>query len=139
MSSNYFTFDKSQFPIVIIKLNPIEPTVDDINEMFDAMEDVFSTTTGPVITITDNTNGINWLSSSMRIAIGKRVEALNNKYHTRNLAAVLVFTSPMARIMLKGVNLVVKNQTPQHIVKDMDEAINTSRKLLNEYLMGITH
>lgn len=132
MRSKYYTLDTSQLPIVICKLHPVEPTIDDFHQMFDDMEEVFANSTGPIVNITDNTEGTNWLSSQMRIAIGKRLEQLNAKYFDRNLAAVMVFHSPMARIMLKGVNLVVKHQTPQYIVKTMDEAILKAKEILEE-------
>ncbi len=133
MSSTFHTIDKSKFPIVVIGVSPRQPNLEEVDIWFDDMEELFDNSKGPIITITDNTNGMTWLDSNIRIAIGKRAEQFNQKYIDRNIANFLVINSLMARMMLKAVNVLIKNQETQIVVESIDEAMNQANEILKKF------
>ncbi|MEL6535432.1 MAG: hypothetical protein AAFQ98_08475 [Bacteroidota bacterium] len=125
-------FEVSQWPIVRIKIsNTI--TVEDISQMFAQMEQLFLTQEGPCVSVTSFPNG--FLSSEVRVALGKEGNDILGKYSDRILGSIIIVPNAIARMMLKGALLLVKIPFDVKMANNEEEAVKLAKDLLPQTIV----
>ncbi len=117
------------YPIIVSKTNPIDPTVAQVDEFFNEIEAYLNTTTGPYVFVT-YTEESKFISSDARIHIGKKSEEVTAKFKTRNKGSIIVANGIMATMMLKAISVVYKPLKDTIIVKTLDEAFEKAKEIL---------
>lgn len=110
----------SQYPLVTVKFAEDEPSLAAIDQFFDELDVALSKTTGPYVT--KSYGGTKFVSSEVRVKIGKRSHEITKKYLDRSVGSVIVTDSMIGKMMLKGVMLVMKQQIPTKVVASEEEA-----------------
>jgi hypothetical protein len=127
----YADFITKDYPILISKTYPIEPTVADLDEYFNAIDVYLETTSGPYVFISYSEGEAKFLSAEARIHIGKKAEYLSEKYKERNKASIIVTKGIMANMMLKAISIVYKPLKDSTIVTTLEEALEKAKEILN--------
>lgn len=117
------------YPIILSKTNPIDPTPQQIEEYFKDVDDYLSTTTGSYVFISYSDKSV-FISSEARILIGKKAGELTAKYNDRNKGSIIVTDGLVGQMMLKAIALVYKPLKDNIIVSSLDEAFKKAREIL---------
>ncbi|MBY0427512.1 MAG: hypothetical protein K2Q22_17885 [Cytophagales bacterium] len=125
----YAELDTSNYPIVISKTNPIDPSPQQIDEYFNEIETYLDNTSGSYVFISYSDES-KFISSEARIHIGKLAGKLTEKFKSRNKGSIIVSNGVVAQMMLKGISLVYKPLQDNIIVKSLDEAKVKAKELL---------
>ena len=126
---NYSELDFSQYPIILSKTNPIDPTVQQVEDYFTTLDKMLEATSGPYVFISYSDEA-KFISSDARIQIGKWAGKLTDKYKARNKGSIIVTNGVLGQMMLKGIALVYKPLQDNIIVKSLDEAMVKAKELL---------
>lgn len=118
------------YPILVSKTNPIDPTTAEIDEFFSEIEKFLDSTQGPYVFITYSEES-KFISSDARIHIGKQAERITAKFKDRTKGSIIVAGGVMANMMLKAIALVYKPLQENIIVKSLDEAYIKAKELLS--------
>ncbi|HAA11380.1 MAG TPA: hypothetical protein DCE41_06615 [Cytophagales bacterium] len=124
----YGTVDMSQYPVVVLRMNEVDPTPEEIDEFFDELENELEKREGHYVSKVYGQK--NFVSSETRVRMGKRSNAMNEKFKGRSRGTVVIQQSAIARMMIKGIMIVIKQKLPLKIVSNEREA----EKALNELL-----
>lgn len=117
------------YPIVVTKTNPIDPSIAQIDEYFAEIEHFLDSTTGPYVFISYSDKSV-FISSDARIQIGKLASKLTDKYGTRNKGSIVVGNGVIATMMLKAIAVVYKPMKDNIVVNTLDEAFIKAKELL---------
>ncbi|MFQ3575431.1 MAG: hypothetical protein SNJ77_03245 [Cytophagales bacterium] len=117
------------FPIILIKTNPIDPTPQQIEEFFKEVDDYLSQTEGDVVTISWNEKAV-FISSEARILIGKKANEITEKHKTRTKASIIVSEGMVAQMMLKAIALVYKPMKDAIIVSKLEDGYKKAKEIL---------
>jgi hypothetical protein len=127
---NYGELITKDYPIVLTKTNPIDPTMEEIDDFFKEIEVFLDTTTGPYVFISYSEKAV-FISSEARIRIGHHAKRLTEKYGIRNKGSIIVSNGVIASVMLKAISLVYKPLQDNIIVSSLDEAFTKAKELLS--------
>ncbi|HTF80728.1 MAG TPA: hypothetical protein VL947_03350 [Cytophagales bacterium] len=119
----------NEYPIVITKTNPIDPTIEEIDDFFNEVEKFIDSTTGPYVFISYSEKAV-FISSEARIRIGHHASRLTEKYGARNKGSIIVSNGVIATVMLKAISVVYKPLKENIIVSSMAEAYTKAQELL---------
>ena len=117
----YFEIDKTHFPVILIRINPIEMSLKDQQEYLEKVYELVEQFPGLVL-ITDISKG-KPLSSEVRIYQGnwnKKHEAFLKQ---RLNGLVFVNESIIMTIVLKGIFLVQKPPVTHTVVTNLEDAL----------------
>lgn len=117
---DFATFNWSTPHSVIIELNSIDPSSEQIKEFGALLDATLARLEQPFISMVDATHA-KWISSTARIELGKLSKVQEEKYAGVELLTVMVMPNAIVNMMLKGFNLVNKPITPQVIVKSREK------------------
>jgi hypothetical protein len=126
----YFEVDRTHLPVIIYRINPIEPTLKMHEEFLTQSIDDMREFPG-LITIMDLTNAKS-LSAEVRIQQGnwnKKNEAFM-KEHMKGI--VFVNKSAVMAFMLKAIFLIQKPAVPYQVVSDFNEGLAWAKKQILE-------
>lgn len=118
------TLDFASYPVVILNLLASYDQWDDVEELFQKMDEGLAARSGPYVVksvlLKDS------ISAEERIKVGKLSVAISDKYDDRFLASVLIESSKIGRFMAKGAMKLDKNlkrvEKRTHFVKNEQEA-----------------
>ncbi len=130
----YATVDGSQKPILHIVINGIDPTPEQLDEHFaewKAMLEELADFPYPCVIIVDATQS-KFLSSEVRIKIGKFLNDNDVLMKKHIKLIVQVISNPLINIILKGILLVQKPSVPQTVVNSMSKALALASENLEE-------
>lgn len=118
------------YPIVVTKPNPIDPSRAQIDDYFKEIETFLDSQTGPYVFISHSEKSV-FLSSEARIHIGAKANSLTEKYGDRNKGSIIVSNGMVAAIMLKAIALIYKPLKYTIIVSSIEEAYDKAKSLLD--------
>lgn len=118
---NFGVFNCETNKIIKFEISDIEPTIEDVDEFVDMFEQQIQVQTGNFVSVIDGTKG-KWISSSVRIHMGKRVKELESKYAHQHLKTFIVVPNAIVKMMLKGVNIVSKPTIEQVVCSTISDA-----------------
>lgn len=117
------------YPIIVSKTYPIDPSISDINEFFNEIEQYLDSTSGPYVFISYSEKAV-FISSEARIHLGQKAGLITEKFKSRNKGSIIVSGGPIGAMMLKGISLVYKPLRESIIVANLDEAFAKAREIL---------
>lgn len=117
------------YPIILTKPNPIDPSIEEIEEYFDEMEKFLDSTTGPYVFISHKEKAT-FISSEARIHIGNLASKLTEKYGNRSKGSIVVANGTIATLMIKAISMVYTPLKNTIIVSTLEEAYVKARQLL---------
>ncbi|MDX2191125.1 MAG: hypothetical protein SFY32_14785 [Bacteroidota bacterium] len=120
------------YPIVIINLNPIDPTSQEIEDFFNELEVFMDSTTGPYVFVSYNKE-FKYLSSQARLEIGTRANKLNKKYAGRKLADIVVINGLLSGLVLKSLTVIYKPLKDAIIFSTLEEGIQKAKEILSNH------
>ena len=109
-----------EYPVVVLRMNNMEPTIQEVDEFFDALTEELDKREGPYVTKVFGQS--NFVSSEIRVHAGKRSNDMIEQFRGRAKGTAIINKSPIGRMMLKGVFLLVKQPLPMRVVSDEAEA-----------------
>lgn len=125
MNHNYtekvLTVDINSYPTILITINDINPTDEQVKEGIILIDRAFSETSGSCCMIGDGSK-VNWVDARARMLFANGIIELEKKYAHRVQFAVMVVPNPTVNMLLKGLNLIAKPVIPQILVKTLSEA-----------------
>lgn len=127
----YYNIDDGNYPIITVKTFPVDPSVEDINEMFSLLEKTIESHQGPYVCVSYNV-GTKFISSEARIQMGKHVARLATKFKNRDLGTILVVQGNVAQLILKAIALVYAPLKDYTITKDLQEGMRIAQQRLAE-------
>lgn len=131
MDSKYANVDLSEYPIIVVHLNPITPTPHHIEQMFVDLEAAITSTTGPYVVISPF-NG-KYIPSDARVLLGEKARKMHERFQGRELGSLVVTESPVVRVMLQTINALFKTHSNnQKIVASMEKAKEAAREMLEK-------
>lgn len=128
----YAHIDDSEYPLVYIRIQNVEPTFEIMQAFFLELESILAKHNGIYVTISDNTNGVNWINKEMRSYIAERGNEIDEEFEGRNIGGIVVLKSASARIILKGINLFLNKSVPQYVMKTEEEARIKASNLIED-------
>lgn len=117
------------YPIIVTKTNPIDPSIAQVDEYFAEIEHFLDSTTGHYVFISYSDKSV-FISSDARIRIGNLATKLTEKYNTRNKGSIIVGNGVIATMMLKAISVVYKPLKETIVVNSMDDAFAKAKELL---------
>lgn len=126
----YGEFNLDEYPIIVSKTYPIDPTIEVIDKYFDELDKILQNTTGSYCFISYSDEA-KFISSDARIHIGKRALGITEKYKHRNKASFIVSNGVVSQLMLKAIAIVYKPLKDSIIVASLDEAKAKAAAILN--------
>lgn len=129
---DYSTFDSSNKSIVLVTMNQIDPTIEQVDQQFDLHEKVFSTYENKFVAIFDCSN-VRWVGSKARIQLGKRSARAEELFKDKLMKVILVLPNPILVTLMKGINLVYKPQIPQNFCKNLSQAYDIANKEIDTF------
>ncbi|MEL6536826.1 MAG: hypothetical protein AAFQ98_15510 [Bacteroidota bacterium] len=118
---------------VLNSMKHAEYSQQNIQSFVTTIEEVLLSRKEPYVVIYDNSN-LKWMSSQERIAAGKALGTLEPKLQDYYCGTITVITSPITRMMSRGVTLVMKNSKPILFVASVEEAHKKADELLAKML-----
>lgn len=114
----YADFNCSQLPLVLIRINPVKPTVEQYHdELFRPLEDLCSRF-DKMIWVVDARN-VTLLSSEHRILANKWVKAHSATIQQKVTVAFYTHCSFWTELMVKGILVMIKTPIPFHLCADL--------------------
>ncbi|HAA11128.1 MAG TPA: hypothetical protein DCE41_05255 [Cytophagales bacterium] len=130
-SVKYAEVDISRYPIIVVKLAEITPTVQHVDQLFEALEEALAKTDGYYVVISPF-NG-KFIPSDARVRLGQKARVMHEKYANRELGSVIVSESPIVRVMLQTINALFRpHSNHQRIVGSINKAIAYAEELLEK-------
>lgn len=124
------SFDMSEYPVIILKFANEGYGVSEVESLFKELDEEVGKLSGQFVT---KTYGVTkFVSSEVRVAIGKGSQALADKYAGRSIGSVVLVDNLIGKMMLQGILLVTKNHTPTKVASKESEA----DQMLEEMLMN---
>lgn len=117
------------YPIVVTKTNPIDPSIAQIDEYFAEIEHFLDGTTGPYVFVSYSEKSV-FISSEARIRIGEQASKLTQKYGARNKGSIIVGNGVIATMMLKAISIVYKPLKENIVVNTLEDAYTKAKELL---------
>jgi len=128
----FATVEGSQYPIIIIRIYPVNPTFEQIDKLYDDLEKLLSETQGGYVAITVAPS--QFINSEARVKLGNMAKEFYQKYKDREIISILVSSSTIARIMLQTIQLLFRPYSQrQLILSSEEEAIRVAQEHLAEY------
>ena len=110
--------------VVHVTFKGIDPTVEEVKEYLHAMEKAYDQCEGKFVVLFDATK-TKWISGQARIDLGKGIKLIEQKYIETYVKGFFIIPNTVVKLMLKGVNVVLKPKVPQKIFSTY-EAANTA-------------
>lgn len=124
--------DGSQYPIIVIRVYPINPTFEQIDKLYSDLEEILSTTQGGYVAITVAPS--QFINSEARVKLGNMAKEFYHRYKEREIVSILVSKSTIARIMLQTIQLLFRPYSQrQLILSSEEEALRVAQEHLADY------
>lgn len=123
-------FDKSLFPIVVVKFKGGEISEKEFDAHLDRMYHLYSE--HDKILIVFDTSNAKYLSSTLRIKQGNWLKKHHKLLKDTIIAAVYVSSSVMMKMMLKGIFLVQTPAWEHKVVVNLDNGLEWAKEKLKE-------
>lgn len=119
------------YPIVLTKPNPIDPSIEEVDEYFEHMENFLDSTQGPYVFISHKEKA-SFISSESRTHIGNQAIRIATKYGTRCKGSIIVANGVIATLMIKAIATVYTPLKNMLVVSTIDEAYAKAKELLEK-------
>ncbi|HAA17273.1 MAG TPA: hypothetical protein DCR93_33245 [Cytophagales bacterium] len=106
-----------------------------IDSFVATVEGVLLSREDPYVVIYDN-SALKWMTSQERIAAGKALGTLEPKLQDYYSGTITVITSPITRMISRGVTLVMKNKKPIVFVSSIEEAHKKADEFLSKVMVA---
>lgn len=116
----YADFNFRQYPVVLVTMNPISPTVAEQDEFFADFEKMFSMNSQAILIL--NSKNQKLISSEARIAAGQWVKKRNEDVKRKVRVIIFVESSIWLKMVLNAIFMVAKLPVPMHVLKDHQAA-----------------
>ncbi len=119
--------DASQFPVVVIRINPKEASKADVEEHMHESYEFVQSQTQMFVSVYDLTN-LKYLSSEARIQLGEWTKQ-NKALFQKHIAGVAYYSpSVVTSMLLKGIFLISPPPTVYIIAGSIEEALTWARE-----------
>lgn len=115
----FATIDDSKFPIIFIHIQPVNPTFEQIDKLYDDLDAVLIRHSGKYVAITTAPSQI--ISSEARVRLGNLAREFYQKYKHREVLSILVAGSTIARIMYQTIQLLFRPFSQSQIMVSSEE------------------
>lgn len=125
----YGGVDDTSYPIIHLDLDDHEPTIEEVDVLFDAIGEMYANSKGKFVVVADASR-IGWVGSQIRIHTAKRSRGHHEEYIDRMVASIAIVPNLLTRTMMKGIDVASPPLVKRHPVASMEEALKLAEKLL---------
>ena len=121
--------DSTDFPIVLIKIHNVDPTLEQAIEFSNLRDEVFRSINGDFLIVIDASD-IKWINSRARVELGTRSKEIQKIVKEKE--TFIVAPNLIIKTMLKLFNSITKTDIPQTICSSLEEAMELAKTKLEE-------
>lgn len=121
-SCDFAEFDVSEYPLIVVTLNNVDPNHDQIRDYVHLQNKVVDEREGQFAIVIDGA-GLDWINGSARILLKNLITQFERQNFDRHLGVFFIARTVFHKIALKGFNRVNKPLVKQIIFQSKDEAI----------------
>jgi hypothetical protein len=123
----YFEVDKTNFPIIVMSLSTLEPTLKDIDDVLQFATDEVINAKEKVYFIIDISK-LKYLKAEFRIRVGNHMKEHDDKLVANTFGRCFVNYSLITAIIIKCVMFVSGKNIP--VYRNLQEAIDNAKKVI---------
>jgi len=116
------TIDTRSYPKVFVKVNDVDPNINQVTEFLDLWDSMLAANEGPIVAIADGTM-ITWINGTAIRSLGSGIKRIEKKYKARHRLVITVVPNNTVDILLRAFNAVSELKTQHKMVKSMEDAI----------------
>lgn len=126
--------DMSQYPVIVLRMAMEDPTVKELEAYFRQLDEEIGNRSGSYVVITMGNEM--WVSSEIRVKLGNLINEIAEKYKHRLNGSIIVQHGMIARMMLRGIMLLVKQHAKVKVVSTEEEAMELASTLMGKGQMA---
>ena len=119
-----------KFPVIEISVKQ-EVQPEHVDEFIMNMESILREKEGRFIVISDQISGT-FMSGATRIALGRAIKNISEKYRSREEAVIVVNDSYIGRAMIRGLMIIARPGKNFYVVSSMEEAREKAEQIKNQ-------
>lgn len=127
----YYTIDKTAFPIIRIKFNPVEPSEEEFEQYLKDMEEFVLAET-PYLRIF-NASEAKYLSAKFRIRQAEWIKKHKEAIKTYSMGSVFVIPSLIVKVVFQMITIVSPLPDAHTVVSSMEDAEEWAKKQIAKY------
>ena len=126
-----FELNLDDYPIVRLNVSRVDPNPIEVDHFFDELNLELSKHKGPYVTITDARH-VQFMCSNIRVQVGNRANKVGHRYTDRFKASIFVVETATSEVMVETMDLLLKYNQPQYVVKSLEEAEALAIEILSK-------
>ncbi len=117
--------------IIVYKASDVSLDIEMVHEISDQMQKLIESFEGTFVSIVDMTDA-KWVDGKIRIELGKRVKAIEEKYIERMRYTFMVVPNTVLKMVVRGINLVAKPKVPQKVFSSYEDALKEAELMVGK-------